>query len=180
MLYSNYMPCQTVPWQRALTWVVTGHAQVLEEYDDWEVHSAFQTFTVPSVIRLVKTVAGYFKRGVKFNRKNVWTRDKGTCQYCGTAVSQSEFTFEHVIPRKLGGQTTWENIVVACHPCNQKKKDRTPAQAGMKLLSKPVRPRALASAPVRTLTVTRDTPACWKDYLGSFLYWNEPINNEKI
>jgi len=161
-----------------MTWVVTGRAEVLEEYDNWEVHSAFQTFTVPSVIRLVKTVAGYFKRGVKFNRKNVWTRDNGTCQYCSKAVAQSEFTFDHVLPRKLGGKTTWENIVVACHPCNQKKKDRTLEQARMKLLSKPVRPKSLAGSPMQGMNITKDSPACWRDYLGSFLYWNEPLNDE--
>ena len=60
-------------------------------------------------------------RRVAFTRCNVFLRDRFTCQYCGEAFASSALTFEHVIPRSCGGQTTWSNIVTACVPCNTGK-----------------------------------------------------------
>ena len=171
-LSSSFVPLGTTNWQKAMTWVISGRATVVEEYEDWTVRSAYKTWNVPSVIKFVKMVAGYFRKGVKFNRKNVWVRDKGTCGYCGKKVSQSEFTFDHVLPRRLGGKTEWANISTCCLACNQRKKDRTPEQAGMKLLSKPICPKSLPGVPGHFLTWGAGMPEAWR----SFLYWHEPLD----
>ena len=170
VLSNSYAPLTRVPWQRAITWLVTGRAELLEEYEDQVVSSPSQVFPMPSVVRFLRKVRGLFNRGVKFSRKNVWLRDKATCQYCGRKVSLSEFTFDHVVPRKLGGVTSWTNIVTCCIPCNQHKGGRTPKQAGMKLLSKPVQPKNLPGGGA-SIFCGGTMPTTWKDYLGSFSYW---------
>jgi len=79
-------------------------------------------------------------RKVGFNRPNLWKRDQYSCQYCGIALPGSKLQVEHVIPRSRKGPTTWENCVASCDDCNSKKRDRTPAEAGMRLRKKPVKP----------------------------------------
>jgi 5-methylcytosine-specific restriction endonuclease McrA len=117
-----------------------------------------------------------FRKNIKFNRRNIWLRDKGRCLYCGNKVSQSNFTFDHVIPRSKGGLTHWDNIVVSCHPCNQKKDSRTPEQAGMKLLVKPARPKVLAGTYTPIFHWEDTMPSSWKDYLGSVQYWTSTLD----
>jgi 5-methylcytosine-specific restriction endonuclease McrA len=177
VLSAQYSPLARVSWQRALTWALTGRVEILEEYEDRVVRSPSQVFAVPSVVRFLKKVVGYFRRGVKFNRKNVWLRDKSTCQYCGHKVSLTDFTFDHVLPRRMGGKTSWENIVVACYDCNQKKQDRTPQQAKMRLLHEPVQPKNLPGGDV-SLLVGSSIPDSWKDYLGSLSYWQSTLASE--
>ena len=70
-------------------------------------------------------------------RFNLFLRDRFACQYCG---AEKDLTFDHVMPRRLGGRTTWENIITACAPCNMRKGGRTPAQAHMQPLLHPIRP----------------------------------------
>ena len=85
-------------------------------------------------------------------------RDRFTCQYCG---EREELTFDHVIPRSKGGQTTWENVVAACSPCNLRKRDRLPHEAGMPLQKTPRAPH-----PDVYLTLgTRSIPRSWHPYL---------------
>ena len=175
VLSYGFTPIARVPWHRALTLVLSGRAEVLEEYDDHPIRSAYMTFQMPAVIRFLRKVAGYFRRGVVFNRKNVWLRDKGECQYCGHAVSIRSFTFDHVTPISQGGKTTWENIVVACHACNQKKSDHTPKQAHMALRTVPVKPKSLPATDLMTLW-GKDIPDCWKDYFGSVQYWHGALS----
>lgn len=77
---------------------------------------------------------------VKFTRSNVYLRDRHRCQYCGHTASVADLTLDHVLPRSRGGRTTWRNIVVSCVPCNARKGDRRPEEAGMALLSEPRQP----------------------------------------
>ncbi len=79
---------------------------------------------------------------VAFSRRNVFKRDRYTCQYCGTQPGTDELTIDHVLPRSRGGQSTWTNCVLACFQCNKRKADRTPEQAGMHLKKRPVRPNS--------------------------------------
>ena len=172
VLTDSYVPMYRISWQEAITLVVTDRATVVEAYADRMIHSARQTFPMPSVIRFIKKVAGLFRRGVKFSRKNIWIRDKGTCAYCGNKVRMSEFTFDHVTPREHGGTTRWENIVVSCLPCNQRKANRTPEQAKMRLRTKPVKPKSLPGTVSPLLRWDESMPSAWHDYLGSIEYWN--------
>lgn len=93
------------------------------------------------------------------------TRDRFSCQYCGNRLKGSELNYDHVVPRAKGGRTVWENIVTSCYPCNSKKANRTPEEAGLQLLSAPARPRTLPlNGPVIDLS---DSPVEWAPYLGS-------------
>jgi 5-methylcytosine-specific restriction endonuclease McrA len=176
VLDAGYQPINRVSWQEAFRLVFTGRAEVVENYADRIVHSAREVFPVPSIVRFVRTVAkAFYRRGVAFNRRNVYLRDKGRCQYCGLRVPSTNFDFEHILPKAQGGRTTWENIVVACLPCNQKKGNRTPPEAGMKLRSKPMRPKSLPGVGSAQLAWNDGMPISWKDYLRSVGYWHVPL-----
>ena len=110
-----------------------------------------------------------------FSRDNVYMRDHCRCQYCNRKVSRPEATYDHVTPRAQGGRTTWENIVIACVPCNQSKGGRTPAQAGMKLLSVPVKPQKLAHAVQLAFVYDKGMPLPWKKFLRDVAYWHTEL-----
>lgn len=96
-------------------------------------------FRVPEVISLMP----YDRvpvRQVPFSRRNVFKRDRYTCQYCGVRPGSAELTIDHVVPRAQGGVSRWDNCVLACVACNTRKANRTPQQAGMWLRQEPVRP----------------------------------------
>jgi len=178
VLDAGYAPVAQISWRRAITKLLNNKAELVEEYEDKFVHCGQFTWKMPSIIRLFRQVAGVFHKGVKFNRKNLYFRDHSKCQYCGCKVTMDGFTFEHVIPRHQGGKTCWENIVAACFECNQRKRDRTPEQAGMRLLSKPVKPK---SVPGSILTIIRDVsdiPRSWRDYLVSIGYWTTALDTD--
>lgn len=81
------------------------------------------------------------KKELKINRKNIWIRDKKTCCYCGDKISFSEMTLDHIVPKSKNGKTTWENVVCCCKKINTKKRNRTPEEAGLKLLYHPYKPK---------------------------------------
>lgn len=116
----------------------------------------------PSVMALKKEI-GSIKRGVKFSRINVLTRDKYRCAYCAVRGTDEDLNYDHVIPRSQGGRTVWENIVASCYPCNSKKANRTPEQAGMRLLTRPYKPKTL---PMTSPVIRRDQiHPDWHPYL---------------
>jgi hypothetical protein len=95
----------------------------------------------PVVIQLTdKTVNIVHNRHNRASKRGVIERDHSCCQYCGQKFTAAELTLDHVLPKSRGGKNTWENFVAACHKCNNKKADRTPEEAGMKLLCVPSRP----------------------------------------
>jgi len=164
VLDQGYQPHRIVSWQRAVHMIFDGKVEVVSEYDD-EIRSISITIKMPAVVRLLSRVRGR-KQMVKFSRINVATRDGFTCQYCGTKHPLSKLTYDHVVPRAQGGKTVWENIVMACYPCNEGKRDRTPEQAGMKLRKAPVKPVYLPAVTMRfELT---NMPDAW----ASWFYWN--------
>ena len=136
VLNQNYYPLNICRVRRALVLLMRGKAEVLENGRGF-LHSTSDEFDIPSVIRLV-----YYIRKPHVQRKmtklEIFNRDKYTCQYCGWRGK--ELTLDHVIPKKRGGQHTWENVVCACVPCNRRKAGHTPAEAGMPLLTKPQPP----------------------------------------
>jgi len=155
-------PLMVVPWQTAVTLMYLDKVDVLETYDE-EIRSPSTVIRMPAVVRLRKQVQE-MKKGVKFSRTNVMTRDRFTCQYCGARLPMSQLNYDHVIPRRLGGKTVWENIVTACYPCNARKAGRTPEMAGMRLLRKPYRPRSL---PVSNVVMpSRSIPDPWRPYVA--------------
>ncbi len=153
-------PYSILNWKEAICLVYERKVQVLEEYDE-TVSSPSVTYYVPAVLQLKRYVSP-IKKGVKFSRINAFTRDKFTCQYCNNHFMMKELNYDHVIPRKQGGKTTWNNIVSACYNCNERKGGRTPEQAGMKLLRQPAKPHVL---PLRAIFLDGSIPEAWKSYL---------------
>ncbi|MBW8040337.1 MAG: HNH endonuclease [Planctomycetes bacterium] len=133
---------------------------------DWVSTVSFY-IAVPRIIRLF-----FYDRlprsEVKFNRRNIFARDKNKCQYCGKRQPTSELSLDHVIPRSSGGKASWENIVCACTKCNVKKAGRTPRQAGMTLFRKPVKPR---HNPLVHIFLGNQRYRSWKQFLDH-AYWS--------
>ncbi len=176
VLTHAWRPLRRVSWQLAFQWIFAGRAEVIENYPDRMVRSAHRAWPVPSIVRFVRRVKQRFRpRKITFNRRNVWLRDEGRCQYCGHGVPSDGFTYDHVVPRSRGGQTSWENIVVACLPCNQYKADLTPEKAGMRLVKTPTRPRKLPARGAAELRWRTGMPASWRDYLGSVAWWTDAL-----
>nr|WP_237763957.1 HNH endonuclease [Terrimicrobium sacchariphilum] len=113
------------------------------------------------------------KKEVKFTRHNVFERDKNTCQYCGKVFDRVDLNLDHVLPRDRGGQTTWENIVCSCIPCNTKKGNRLPHEAGMLLIRKPKRPKW---RPFVNVSISNHPHDSWKHFLD-LAYWNVELGD---
>ena len=139
VLNANYSPMMICTAKRAICMDYLDKVEVLVNYQE-QVHSPSLSWDLPSVVK-IRDFVRYNNLSVDLNRKNIIARDEYTCQYCGK--SKSHLTIDHVIPKGKGGQDTWENLVVACKPCNQKKGDRTPDEAGMPLTRIPKRPNRL-------------------------------------
>jgi 5-methylcytosine-specific restriction endonuclease McrA len=140
-LGTNYEPIGTISWKKAVALVFLDKVITLEQYDE-EIHSPSFSMKIPSVI-VMKNSKMRRINSVRFSRKNVWLRDEGLCQYCSKHVSVNSFTIDHVNPKFAGGKTTWDNVVVSCYECNQKKGEKTLKESGFKLLKVPRKPSSL-------------------------------------
>lgn len=158
VLDQGYQPINAVPFQKALGYIVRGKVDVLASYA-CVVHPDWQ---MPAVVRLTHWVQPHVRR-VKFSRQNVLARDRFACQYCGDKKPTSELTFDHVMPRSRGGRTLWTNIVTACSACNTRKANKTPQEAGMRLLRQPKQPTWLPMYNM-TLQKLQNVPLEWRDY----------------
>ena len=170
LLTQGYEPIQIISWQRAITLLALDKVEVVEQYDAL-IRAQSMVVNVPAVVRLRKTFRRHAKP-VKFSRVNIYARDSYRCQYCGMTCGVDELTYDHVVPRSKGGKTTWENIVSACYACNRAKANRTPAEAGMKLLSVPKRPTWMPAVQIRVSS--RSVPEAWRDYV----YWTGEVDSE--
>jgi len=157
-----YYPLSLWPWQTAIKAVFLDRVNIVASYDR-EVHSPSLDMKIPSVIALRQYVRQ--NEFPAFTRFNVFLRDGFQCQYCG---DRGHLTFDHVIPRRLGGKTTWENISTACANCNLKKGGRTPGQAHMHLRERPIRPTSWQLQQRGRLFPPNHLHETWRDYL----YWD--------
>jgi 5-methylcytosine-specific restriction endonuclease McrA len=156
VLNRNWQPVGVAPVARALTMLWNESARVVDPEDyrlytwsDWanlaprqgELYLQAVSFRlrVPEVLTLTRYDRPR-ESAVTFSRRNLFKRDHVTCQYCGSRPGTSELTIDHVKPRSQGGASTWDNCVLACVPCNARKANRTPDEAGMKLRRPPFRP----------------------------------------
>lgn len=163
VLNATYEPLHIVPWQRAMQLLFLGKVEVVEEYDR-EIRTVRITLRVPAVLRLLKYVPLRRRKQImRFSRPNIFIRDNYHCQYCGSQFPKGQLTLDHVIPIVQGGSKSWENIVTACKPCNQRKGGRTPSQAGLSLVRKPRKPDWLPSTSVQLGIAI--TPDRWKIYM---------------
>ena len=180
--------------RRAISLLFEGRAQAVSIHDN----GAFQTYnfhewkdfsqqaphadSVRSVafrIRIPRVILlAFFDRlprhEIRFTRHNIFERDKNTCQYCGKRFERRDLNLDHVVPRDQGGPTNWENIVCSCIPCNTRKANRTPSQAGMGLIRRPRRPRW---RPFLQVSVTSNCDASWRHFID-MAYWNVELGEE--
>ncbi len=137
LLNQNYEPLTILRVKRAITLLILNKVDLIENEDGKLLRSITITYPVPSVIRLRYFV--YIKRKqISLTKKNIIKRDNHQCQYC--AKKKKTMTTDHIVPRSLGGDDSWDNLVCACLECNNRKGDRTLKEAGMKLIRKPKRP----------------------------------------
>ena len=179
--------------ERAFMLLYMGHAEVvLEDSGDFQTfdfhewrdfsqghHGEDVVHTVSFKIRIPRVILLLFfdrlpHKEVKFTRHNIFERDHNTCQYCGKHFDRRELNLDHIVPRDHGGTTTWENIVCACIPCNTRKANRTPTQAGMHLIKKPKRPKWRPFVNVTIASVAHDS---WKHFLD-LAYWNVELGED--
>jgi 5-methylcytosine-specific restriction endonuclease McrA len=135
----NYLPISRINIRRAICLLITGKAEPMDLVAGitWEVRSPNLIMQVPTHIRLTIGNSERIWKVPPVNRREVLRRDKHQCQYCGNT---KQLTLDHVIPRSKGGKHLWDNVVIACEPCNSRKGDRTPKEAGMALKTMPKAP----------------------------------------
>jgi len=163
VLNSDYEPLNVCNLRRAIALVFLGKVDVLHT-DTKIVHTVTGSFDSPSVVRLRR----YVRRPVpelRLSRRSIFARDNYTCQYCGH--TSRELTMDHVVPKRLGGPTTWENLVCCCRRCNTKKGDKTLQQVRFSLRKAPRRPKYV---PFISLSKYMDSARnkTWRDYLPIF------------
>ena len=187
VLNKHYMANGVTDVKRAFCLVFRGAAEIIDvdegkfsnhNFESWQELSEFKAefekdsyswikcvaniLAIPKIIRLISY--GEFRhRDAKLNRRNLFTRDKNTCQYCGRKMKVSELSIDHVVPKSRGGKLEWPNVVCACVKCNVKKSNRTPNEANMKLIRKPFKPKHQVSIPRMHRS--------WKHFVDA-AYWN--------
>ena len=127
---------------------------------------------VPKIIRVL-AYDRLPRQEVKLNRRNIYARDHNRCQYCGKHFATKELTIDHVVPRVQGGEHTWGNLVCACLACNTRKGGRTPEQAHMTLIRRPLRPKRNPAITVRLGSAKYES---WKAFLNE-AYWTVELRD---
>jgi 5-methylcytosine-specific restriction endonuclease McrA len=157
VLNQDYRALTVCSVERATILVLLQKAELVEAEPGRWLRSPSRRVPWPSIVRLRAYVTIPFKR-ITLTRKNVMRRDRHRCQYCG---NRDKLTIDHVLPRSRGGRDSWENLVTACVPCNNRKGSRTPTEAGMRLRRRPFRPSHVMF--IRDFVGTLDDT--WKPYL---------------
>lgn len=139
LLDSSWQPIKIIPATKGLILDMKGRVIVAESHDR-VIRSQHEEWVLPSVVALKQYIRYARPIQVTYTRRNVFIRDDRTCAYCSKRFHPKHLTIDHVIPRSKGGKDEWLNVVTACEPCNHKKRDRTPQEAGMPLQFMPFRP----------------------------------------
>jgi 5-methylcytosine-specific restriction endonuclease McrA len=186
VLNRNWQPVGVASVARSLVMVWNETARVVDPDDyqlygwlDWSklvprdgelyVSTVYSRIRVPEVVALTR-YDGMPTSAVTFSRRNIYKRDRYTCQYCGIQPGSEELTIDHVLPRSQGGLSTWENCVLACISCNKHKADRTPEQAKMPLKKDPGRPDWKPLYAIQHVRVDS-----WSKFVSE-AYWNVELD----
>ncbi len=189
VLNRSYLPIHVTSVRRAFSLLYQGMAKAVNEQYETFDFSSWAELSVSREEEAIGIVGGWIRvprvillqvfdkvprRHVRFSRINIYARDRNRCQYCGERSPRGELNLDHVVPRTLGGRSTWENVVCSCIGCNRKKGGRTPTQAGMRLIRKPARPRW---SPVLSVVNGREGYPEWRPFLSivDASYWNAEL-----
>jgi 5-methylcytosine-specific restriction endonuclease McrA len=144
-----YEPMYFVNWQEAVGDIYSGRAEIVEEHDSLRIGvmdgNVISSIPFPKVVRFktgVPSAKLFERKRTKFNRKDLYIRDNGTCQYCQVKLQEGHWQMDHVFPSSKGGETCWENCVVSCPSCNSKKGNKLLSDTNMTLLNPPTVPKA--------------------------------------
>lgn len=149
LLNSSFEIISFINFRKCIKLYIKGKVEIVSTWDceyTWEKGRIQH----PAVVRMKY----YIRRPQmisKFTRKNVFRRDLYTCQYCSDSLTVSSATLDHIVPRSRGGKTIWDNVLTSCLNCNNKKKDRTPEEAGMIPISKPFIPKLTLNSEYKLL-----------------------------
>ena len=187
VLNNLYQAVQITTTRRAFRLFYAGRARAVDsdfrtyDFDNWcdlsrmtqsghFIHTVSFRIRVPEVI-LLKVYNGFVQHDIRFSRRNIFERDKNTCQYCGHRIPKAELTIDHVVPRSRGGYDCWENLVLACMTCNVHKANRTPDEAHMPLIRKPTKPTWLPQLGMRVPT---SQLISWQRFVDT-AYWDAEL-----
>lgn len=198
ILNRNFYAVHISNWQKAVSLLYTGQARAVDsdlntyDFNDWVelsklmeanpkgfVHSAALRIAIPEVIQLTK-YDRLPKQEAKFSRRNIFEHYNYTCCYCAKKFPKPskdrkpELNLDHVMPRSRGGPTNWNNIVLSCVPCNTRKDDKTPEEAGMKLLVKPSRPKWTGNTAIK-MQASTPIPISWQRLIDD-KYWESELD----
>lgn len=186
VLNRSWLAIDTTSVMDALRMLYAGAAKAIQP-ETYEMHTfeSWADLSIPPGEPYISTVAlripvpevvvltrydGVPSHTVAFTRRNLFRRDHNRCQYCGCRPGTAELTIDHVVPRAHGGQSSWDNCVLACVSCNRRKADRTPRQAHMQLLAEPKAPRWSPTMAIPVGRVRRS----WQQFVSE-RYWNTPL-----
>lgn len=191
VLNKGWHPINITTVREAVSMSYQGAASILDpktfqpfDFNSWKEASEFAQegskylrgcdwkMLVPEVIVLT-SYNGVNKRQVKFSRRNLYFRDRNTCQYCGRKFHSKDLTIDHVVPKSKGGRSIWTNVVLACYACNRKKDNRLLEKCGMHLLRPPKQPRW---EEVKIPSISGKIPASWEQFLSE-MYWNVELKD---
>lgn len=191
VLNQRWVALTTMSVKEAIGLVAKGSARIIDPADfsavdlvtwndvsraktklEGEVIRSQRLSLVPPEVIVLTSYAGIGQRSVVFSRKNLFKRDKYTCQYCGKQPGPEELTIDHVMPKSRGGGSTWENCVLACIECNKRKANRTPEEAGMKLRKTPKKPSWKSLSQLNP----RDRKLSWDKFLSE-AYWEVELES---
>lgn len=188
VLNKSWVAVNVASVRRSITMLYQGLARAvhpedysLYDFDDWcelstleiegrYLHTPDLRVRIPEII-LLNGFNGFFHREVRFSRRNIFERDKNSCQYCGRKLAKAELTIDHVVPRSKGGRDTWENLALACVKCNVKKGNRTPREANMPLIRRPIKPHWLPTLGARLPTSKLSS---WQRFVDT-AYWDAEL-----
>jgi 5-methylcytosine-specific restriction endonuclease McrA len=162
LLNSTYESIGFISDRKVFKLLVKDKVEILESWEGSKIYFGKGiTIDHPAVLRLKHHVR-WIPKKVRFNRTAVFRRDQHICQYCGKALTPSKLTLDHIFPRARGGDNSWKNCVTACFICNNKKGNRTPEEAGMRLIKKPITPTMGIANEYHLMHHKHES---WKDYI---------------
>jgi 5-methylcytosine-specific restriction endonuclease McrA len=181
ILNADYTPMDTWPPSiesaiDAIKMVLRGRADIVDAWPDAFCRSTSVTLPIPKVVVIREFAPVY--GDPKFCRASILLRDRYCCQYCGGRFESKDLTYDHVIPRDRGGQTTWENVLTACMDCNNAKRNTLPNYSGRKRVKGgdgTFRPLKMPRRPTRAELMRAGLELLPDQVIadfGSFLYWN--------